>query len=375
VPNEYVARAEVAPGQPFVNFHFHSPTLARLVLHQINQLNYLEAPQDAPAVRSEAETDGKEVSQPSASSSSAAPPASSVVGVDRGYGTNTRGLGKKVLIDFSSPNIAKPFHAGHLRSTIIGMFTANVYTANGWKAIKMNYLGDWGKQYGLLAVGFERHGSEENLKNDPIKHLFDVYVKVNDDARDEVKSIVQKRREEQLASGEKVMVENDKGEQVELTLDMETTRTEKEYAELNSPTHNAARALFRKMEEGEPEALAIWKRFRDLSIAKYKEIYKRLNIEFDIYWGESQVKPQSQKDAVEELQKLGLVYEDKGALLCKLDKKLGKVLIMKGDGAALYMTRDIGGALERWNEYHFDKVRPCIGLSLLSIYANKCASH
>lgn len=354
MPNEYIASADATPGQPFVNFHFHSSTLARLILHQINQLNYLEAPEETPAARIEASTNGSdEVSQPAASTSTAP-----VLGVNRGYGTNTRGLGKKLLIDFSSPNIAKPFHAGHLRSTIIGMFTANVYTANGWKVTKMNYLGDWGKQYGLLAVGFDRYGNEETLKTDPIKHLFDVYVKINDDAREEVASLIKQKREEKLAAanGEKVMIENDKGEQIELTLDMEVLRAEKEYGEHNSPTHNAARALFRKMEESQPEALAIWKRFRDLSIAKYKEIYARLNIDFDIYWGESQVKPESQKNAVEELKRLDLVYEDKGALLCKLDKKLGKVLIMKGDGATLYMTRDIGGALERYNDYHFDKV-------------------
>lgn len=238
------------------------------------------------------------------------------------------------------------------------MFTANVYTANGWKATKMNYLGDWGKQYGLLAVGFDRYGNEETLKTDPIKHLFDVYVKINDDARAEVADIIKKRREELLANakGEKVTIENDRGEQVELTMDMDKTRQEETYGELNSPTHNAARALFRKMEESQPEALAIWKRFRDLSIAKYKEIYARLNIDFDIYWGESQVKPESQKEAVEKLKQLDLVYEDKGALLCKLDKKLGKVLIMKGDGATLYMTRDIGGAVERYHDYKFDKV-------------------
>lgn len=260
-----------------------------------------------------------------------------------------------MLIDFSSPNIAKPFHAGHLRSTIIGMFAANVYTANGWKVTKMNYLGDWGKQYGLLAVGFDKYGSEEELKADPIKHLFEIYVKVNDDGRAEVADLIRKQREEKLARGEKTML-NDKGEEVEITLDMEVIRSEKEYGELNSPTHNAARKYFRQMEEGEEAALAIWTRFRDMSIAKYKEIYKRLNIEFDIYWGESQVKPESQKAAVEELQKLNLVYEDKGALLCQLDKKLGKVLIMKGDGATLYMTRDIGGAVERYRDYGFDKV-------------------
>lgn len=89
------------------------------------------------------------------------------------------GGNKKVVVEFSSPNIAKPFHAGHLRSTIIGSFVRNILDANGYDTVSMNYLGDWGKQYGLLAIGFERYGSEEKLLEDPIKHLFDVYVKVN----------------------------------------------------------------------------------------------------------------------------------------------------------------------------------------------------
>ena len=95
------------------------------------------------------------------------------------FGNNDHGAGKKVLVEFSSPNIAKPFHAGHLRSTIIGNFIQNIHRACGYDVIGMNYLGDWGKQYGLLAIGYDRFGSEKELQKDPIKHLYDVYVKIN----------------------------------------------------------------------------------------------------------------------------------------------------------------------------------------------------
>ena len=101
------------------------------------------------------------------------------------YGTNTLDKGKKCIIEFSSPNIAKPFHAGHLRSTIIGSFLSNVHEACGWQVTRMNYLGDWGKQFGLLAVGFEMFGKEELLVKDPIQHLYEVYVKVNTVVYDE----------------------------------------------------------------------------------------------------------------------------------------------------------------------------------------------
>jgi arginyl-tRNA synthetase len=101
------------------------------------------------------------------------------------YGTNTIDAGKKVIVEFSSPNIAKPFHAGHLRSTIIGSFLANIHEACGWEVIRMNYLGDWGKQFGLLAVGFDMFGNEELLEKDPIQHLYEVYVKINTVVYDE----------------------------------------------------------------------------------------------------------------------------------------------------------------------------------------------
>ncbi|GMG28089.1 unnamed protein product [[Candida] boidinii] len=101
------------------------------------------------------------------------------------YGSSPLGLGKKIVVEFSSPNIAKPFHAGHLRSTIIGGFLSNLYEKLGWDVVRINYLGDWGKQFGLLAVGYERYGSEEELATNPIQHLFDVYVKVNQDIKAE----------------------------------------------------------------------------------------------------------------------------------------------------------------------------------------------
>lgn len=104
--------------------------------------------------------------------------------LDKKFGQNAYGFGKFGVVEFSSPNIAKPFHAGHLRSTIIGNFVTHVLRANGWETLSINYLGDWGKQYGLLAVGYEKYGSDAELEKDAIRHLFDVYVKINADAND-----------------------------------------------------------------------------------------------------------------------------------------------------------------------------------------------
>ncbi|KAJ2778159.1 arginyl-tRNA synthetase [Coemansia interrupta] len=224
------------------------------------------------------------------------------------YGWTDTGAGKRVIVEFSSPNIAKPFHAGHLRSTIIGNFITNLYKAHGWETISMNYLGDWGKQYGLLAIGFERYGSEEELVADPIKHLYDVYVSINKDA------------------------------------------------EADPSIHDQARAYFRKMEDREEGALALWQRFRDLSIVKYKDIYARLGIDFDVYSGESQV-GEGMHRAMNMLDEAGILVEDKGAVLLDLEKyKLERVLVKKSDGTALYLTRDIGAAIERFEKYNFDKI-------------------
>ncbi|KAK6197346.1 arginyl-tRNA synthetase [Scheffersomyces amazonensis] len=230
------------------------------------------------------------------------------------YGSLPIGEGKSVVVEFSSPNIAKPFHAGHLRSTIIGGFLSNLYEKAGYNVTRINYLGDWGKQFGILAVGFDRYGSEEQLAADPINHLFEVYVKINKDITEE-------------------------GE--------------------NSATNEAAKAYFRKMEDGDEQALKIWSRFRDLSIDKYIATYKRLNIIYDVYSGESQVSQESMKDVVKLFEEKGLIHVDRGAKLIdltKFNKKLGKCLIEKSDGTSLYLTRDVGEAMKRYNKYKFDKM-------------------
>ena len=224
------------------------------------------------------------------------------------FGENTSLAGQNVVVEFSSPNIAKPFHAGHLRSTIIGSFCRNVLRANGAKTTAINYLGDWGKQYGLLAVGFQKYGSEDELTRDPIRHLFDVYVKVNEDA--------------------------------------------KQHPEI----HDQARAYFKKMEDGEPEALGLWKRFRELSIEKYKQIYARLGIEFDVYSGESQFS-EGMIRALNHLTEKKLLTESDGAMIVDLSEyKMSPAIVQKADGATLYITRDIAAAWERHEKYNFDQM-------------------
>lgn len=252
---------------------------------------------------------------------------------------------KRIIIEFSSPNIAKPFHAGHLRSTIIGGFLANLYTVTGWEVIKMNYLGDWGKQYGLLANGYKRYGSEEQLLKDPINHLFDVYVNVNKDVSAQEGPIKELKEQIKLKKAK----EEDVSElERELQAKIDVSEDEK------------ARRYFKSMEDGNEEALALWRRFRDLSIDKYKETYARLNIDFDYYSGESQIKQESMTRAYEAMKKAGVSEVSDGAVIVDFNKhgakKLGKAIIIRKDGTPLYLTRDIGAIIERDEDFHFDKM-------------------
>ena len=280
-PNSYIER--ISSGGPAVLYFVNSQTLIDLTLSTVHAMTY----GDGAAV-----VDGKK--RPS-------------------YGSNTSGVGKRLLIEFSSPNIAKPFHAGHLRSTIIGAYLANLYEANGWEVKRLNYLGDWGKQFGLLAIGWRRFGSDEELAKDAVQHLFHVYVKIN-----------------QLAEGPD-------GEKI----------------------HEEARAFFKGMEDGVQENLVEWDKFRSLSIEKYKETYERLNIHFDVYTGESQVKKENLENTMERLRNADFVTrEPNGALLIDLSKyKLEKTVIERADGTPLYITRDIVEAQQRWNDFGgFDKM-------------------
>lgn len=240
---------------------------------------------------------------------------------------------KRMIVEFSSPNIAKPFHAGHLRSTIIGGFLSNLYEGAGWDVIRINYLGDWGKQYGLLALGFEKYGSEEALKADPINHLYEIYVKINKDLTEEKDKI-----KELEAKGEDASRLKDEG------LDEQ------------------ARRYFKAMTDNDEKAIAQWARFRDLSIKRYKETYARLNIEFDDYSGESQVKQAGMDAAAKKMEDMGVSEVSEGAVIVnfskhvpgKAGKSLERPIIKKKDGTALYLTRDITEMKQREEKYHFD---------------------
>jgi arginyl-tRNA synthetase len=223
------------------------------------------------------------------------------------YGKTDIGAGKNILIDFCSCNVGKPFHAGHLRTTIIGNFIRNLYLSHGFHTLGMNYLGDWGKQYGLLAIGFKKYGSEEKLMADANRHLYDVYVQINKD------------------------MESDP------TIDEE------------------ARKYFVQMERGDQEALGLWKKFRDLAVINYKVTLARLGVIHDIYSGESFYE-ELMKLRIQELKDKKLMEESNGAFVVNLEQyKLGKPLILKSDGATLYLTRDIAAAQDRFETYNLDK--------------------
>lgn len=284
---------------------------------------------------------------------------------------------KTAIIEYSSPNIAKEFHTGHLRSTIIGGFLAKLYERHGWKVISMNYLGDWGKQYGVLSQGFDKYGNEEDLKKDAVKHLNEVYVKINQDnyvEQKEVNALKEKITELKNRKTPPLRKKSAKGQpdgpvrehvwtdeqEAELQSTVATLQAKlKELDELPS-IDEKARRFFKRMVDGDPEAIANWQRFRDYSIEKYKTMYARLNITFDDYSGESTVLEEDMKKVGEVLEEKGLSELDDGALMIKFAKhgkpKLGTALVKKRDGTSLYLTRDIAANKERYDKYHFDKM-------------------
>ncbi|ERS98653.1 arginine-tRNA ligase [Sporothrix schenckii ATCC 58251] len=244
---------------------------------------------------------------------------------------------KRIVIEFSSPNIAKPFHAGHLRSTIIGGFLANLYANAGWDVVRINYLGDWGKQYGLLALSFDRYGDEAALERDPINHLYELYVAINKELAAEKEQIEALKKAGQTAEAQQLA---------------------------DAGLDEQARQYFRKMTDGDDKAVAQWRRFRDMSIVRYKDTYARLNIVFDSYSGESQVPEAAMAASAQRMADLHITEESDGALIVdfakhvpgKEGKRLERPLVRKRDGTALYLTRDISELLGRAERYHFDKM-------------------
>lgn len=230
-----------------------------------------------------------------------------VIQAGAAYGQQEEGQGANVTIDLSSPNIAKPFSVGHLRSTVIGDAISNIYKKMGYNTIKINHLGDWGKQFGLLMVAYKKWGSKEAVEANPIDELLKLYVRINAE------------------------IENDPA------LDEE------------------GRLWFKKLEDGDPEATELWQWFRDESLVEFNRIYKLLGVEFDSLNGEAFYNDKMD-EAVQILEDKGLLKESKGASIVELDDvNLPPAMIKKSDGATLYITRDIATAIYRARTYNFVK--------------------
>ena len=231
----------------------------------------------------------------------------SVIEAGADYGQQDEGHGQNITIDLSSPNIAKPFSVGHLRSTVIGDALSNIFRKMGYNTIKINHLGDWGKQFGLLMVAYKKWGSKEAVEANPIDELLKLYVRINAE------------------------IEND--------------------PELD----DEGRLWFKKLEDGDPEATELWQWFRDESLVEFNRIYKLLGVEFDSLNGEAFYNDKMD-EAVQILEDKGLLKESKGASIVELDDvNLPPAMIKKSDGATLYITRDIATAIYRARTYNFVK--------------------
>lgn len=224
-----------------------------------------------------------------------------------GFGRSEIGGGKTVIVEYSSPNIAKPFHIGHIRSTVIGNSIYKIYDALGYNVIRINHLGDYGTQFGKMICAYRHWGNKEDVINEPIKTLLGYYTKFHEE--------VEKHPE----------------------LDDE------------------AREIFTRLEHGEPEEVELWQWFRDESLKEFNRVYKMLGIEFDSYNGESFYSDKMPR-FVKELEEKGLLEESRGAHIVDLEKYgLGVALITKSDGSTLYITRDIAAAVYRKETYDFYK--------------------
>jgi len=218
------------------------------------------------------------------------------------------GSGRTMVIDYSSLNIAKEPHIGHLRSTIIGNSIYRLYDFLGWKVIRINHLGDWGTQFGKLIYAFISWGSEEELGNNPIRYLQDLYVRFH--------------KEEE-----------------------------------NDPSlSSAARDWFVKLENGDPEARKLWQRFKDYTIEGIKKTYDRIDVSFDFYRGEGYYESGA-KEVIKMVESSPVSKISEGALVIDLEEYgMPPCIVRKSDGASIYSTRDLAAAIDRYNEFAFDKM-------------------
>ena len=223
------------------------------------------------------------------------------------YGSSNLGNGKNIIVEYSSPNIAKPFHVGHLRTTVIGRALYNIYKFLGYNTIGINHLGDWGTQFGKLIEGYKRFGNEYNLEENPIDKLTEIYVRINELCKED-----------------------------ESVLD-------------------DCRNNFKKLEDGDEYCTKIWQKFKDLSLREFQRIYDILNVHFDSNNGESFYSDKMQ-EVVDILRKNNKLVESQGAEIVDLEyKNMPPLMVTKSNGSTTYATRDLAAILYRARTYDFDK--------------------
>jgi len=236
-----------------------------------------------------------------------------IINEKENYGSNNIGEGQMIVMDYSAPNIAKPFGVGHLRSTVIGNALRNICIKNGYKVHGINYLGDYGTQFGKLIYAYKNWGNEEELDKNPLDELKRIYVKFHEEA------------------------------------------------EKNPALDDEGRRIFKELEDGNPEYHELWKRFREVSLKDFNKTYALLGIDnFDSYDGESYYNDKMEP-IVEELENKNLLELDDGAKIVRLEDDLIPALIKRSDGATLYITRDLAAALDRKNRYHFVEALYVVG--------------
>ena len=223
------------------------------------------------------------------------------------YGSSVIGTGKNVTIDFSSPNIAKPFHVGHLFSTAIGNSLYKMFKSQGYNPIGINHLGDWGTQFGKLISAYKRWADEDALEKEPIKEFLRIYVKFHDEA------------------------------------------------EKDTALEDEGRMYFKRLEDGSPEEVALWEKFKNQSLKEFEKVYETLGVKFDSYAGESFYNDKMDT-VVKELEDKNLLVESNGAKVVMLEEEnMPPCIILKGDGATIYATRDLAAAFYRKKTYDFHK--------------------
>ena len=230
------------------------------------------------------------------------------------YGCSDQGKDKTICIDYSSPNVAKNFHVGHLRTTIIGNSLYKIFSKLGYKVVRINHLGDWGTQFGKLIVAYKKWGSREAVVEKGIEELMDIYVKFHEEA------------------------------------------------EKDDSLNDEARAWFLKMEQGDEEALEIWQWFRDISLKEFMRVYNILGMEFDSFAGESFYRDKT-ADVIKRLTDDGLLKESQGAMIVPLEEyDMPPCIVAKKDGSSIYATRDLAAILYRKATYNFDRCLYVTGL-------------